>query len=215
MPTLNLTQVRHDFPICYVIDGVAILNELSPKPTWIKQGVDLAAAFNMSIHTHTQDAIAVIVTFDCYRDISLNQATRTSRKGKRAPRSFHISDNSNIDKVTMPELLSSEETKQSISHYLTKTTELHLQKSQVRYIVSANGKTQFSNGEEISNNHEEADTLIIHTLEQMKPINYNVIVHATDTDVFFFIVETLQGDIMSQPLYFTGAWICQYYSFNE
>ena len=86
----------------------------------------------------------------------------------------------------MSELSSSEETKQSISHYLTKTTEFHLRKRQVRYIVSANGKTQFSNGEEISNSHEEADTLIIHTLEQMKPINCNVIVHATDRCILFY-----------------------------
>ena len=37
----------------------------------------------------------------------------------------------------------SEETKQSISHYLTKMTELHLRKRQIRYIVSVSGKTQF------------------------------------------------------------------------
>ena len=73
----------------------------------------------------------------------------------------------------MSELLSSEETKQSISHCLTKTTELHPRKRQVQYIVSANGKMYFSNGEKISNNHEEADTLIIHILEQMKRINCN------------------------------------------
>ena len=48
-----------------------------------------------------------------------------------------------------------------------------------------NGKTQFSNGQEISNNDEEADSIIIHTLEQIKPIICNVIVNATDTDVFF------------------------------
>ena len=131
MPTLNLTQVRHDFPVCYVIDGMAILNKLNPKPTWVKKGADLAAAFNTSIDTHTHDATAVIVTFDCYRDILLKQATRTSRKSKRAPLSFHISEKSNIHKVAMSELLSSEETKQSISHYLTQTTELHLRKRQV------------------------------------------------------------------------------------
>ena len=64
----------------------------------------------------------------------------------------------------MYELLSSEETKESISHCLTKMTELPLRKRQVRYILSLNIKTQFSNGQEISNNHEEADMLIIYTL---------------------------------------------------
>ena len=123
------------------------------------------------------------------RDISFKQATKTSRKGKRVPHAFHIYNKSNIDKVAMSELPSSEETKQSIPHYLTKITELHLRKGEVQYIVSANGKTQFSKGEKISNNHEGADTLIIHTLEQMKPINYNVTVHATNNDVFFLLLK--------------------------
>ena len=105
---------------------MAILNKLNPKPTWVKQGADLAADFNMSVEIHANDAAAVFVKFDYYRDISLKKATKTSRKGKRVPRVFNISDKSNIDKVAMSELLSSEETKQSISHYLAKTTELHL-----------------------------------------------------------------------------------------
>ena len=143
----------------------------------------------MSIDTNTHDVTAVIVTFDCYRGISLKQAIRTSKKAKRALCVFHISDNINIDKIAMAELLSSEETKQSISHYLTKTTELHLRKRQVRYIVSVNGKTQFSNRQEISNNHEETETLIIHTLEQMNSISCNVIVHATETHVFLLLLK--------------------------
>ena len=86
----------------------------------------------------------------------------------------------------MSDLLSSEGTRQSISYYFTKTPELHLRKTQVRYIVSANGRRHFSNGQEISNNHEETDTLIFHTLEQMKPINCTAIAHATDTDIYFY-----------------------------
>ena len=109
--TKALTQAPHDLPVCYVIDGMTI----NPKPTWVKQDPDLAAAFNESIDTHIDDATAVIVTFDCYRKIPLKQATRTSRKGKRAPLAFLISDKSNIDKVAMFQLLFSEETKPSIS----------------------------------------------------------------------------------------------------
>ena len=75
-----LPQIPHDFPVCYVIDSMDILNKLNPKLTWVKQGADLAVAFNMSIDTHTHDAAAVIVTFDSYRDISLKKATRTFRR---------------------------------------------------------------------------------------------------------------------------------------
>ena len=165
---------------------MAILNKLNPKSTWVNQGADLAVLFSISIHTHTHDATAVIVIFDCYKDVPLKKATRTSRKGIKASHAFHISDEGNIDTVAIYALLLSEETKKSISYYFTKTTELHLR---VGYVVSVNGKTHFCNKLEISKNHEEVDRLIIHTLDEMKPINCNVIVHATDTDVFFLLLK--------------------------
>ena len=90
----------------------------------------------------------------------------------------------------MSDLLSSEETRQSICHYFTKTPELRLRKTQVRYIVSVNGKRHFPNGQEISNNHEETDTLVFHSLEQMKPINCTATAHATDTDIYFYCLNT-------------------------
>ena len=90
----------------------------------------------------------------------------------------------------MSDLLSSEETRQSICHYFTKTPELRLRKTQIRYIVSVNGKRHFSNGQEISNNHEETDTLVFHSLEQMKPINCTAIAHTTDTDIYFYCLNT-------------------------
>ena len=43
--------------------------------------------------------------------------------------------------------------------------------------------------QEISNNHEEVITLIIHTLEQMKHNNCNVIVKATNIDVLFLFLK--------------------------
>ena len=66
------------------------------------------------------------MTLNCYRGTSFKQVTRTSRKSKKALHAFHISKKSNIDTVPMSELLSSEETNQLISHYLTKMTEIHL-----------------------------------------------------------------------------------------
>ena len=75
--TKPLTQVPHDFPVSYVIDGMSIVNKLNLKPIRLKRAADLAAAFNMSIDTHKNDATVVIVTLDCYIEISLKQATRT------------------------------------------------------------------------------------------------------------------------------------------
>ena len=106
--------------------------------------------------------------------------------------------------------------KQSISHYLTKTTEPHLQNRKVRYIVGANDKTQFSNREEISNSHEEADSLIIHTLDQMKPINWNVIVDATVNYVFFLFLKHCEV-ILCHSLYISlvCGGIVDITAFNE
>ena len=75
--TKPLTQVPHDFPVSYVIDGMSIVNKLNLKPIRLKRAADLAAAFNMSIDTHKNDATVVIVTFDCFIEISLKQAART------------------------------------------------------------------------------------------------------------------------------------------
>ena len=107
---------------------MVIFNKLNPKLTRVKKGVDLAATFNTSIDGHIHDTTVTIMKFDCYREISLKQATRTFRKGKSVPRAFHISYKSSIDKVAMSELISFEETRQSIPHYLTETTGLHLRK---------------------------------------------------------------------------------------
>ena len=38
------SYVSHYFPVCYVMDGMVLLNKLNPKPTWVKKGADLAAA---------------------------------------------------------------------------------------------------------------------------------------------------------------------------
>ena len=86
--TKPLTQVSHDFRVCYVIDDMAILNRLNPK-------------------------------------INMSKPRCRSRSPSDA---CHIFDKSNIDKVATYELLSSEGTKQSISHYLSKTVKLELRK---------------------------------------------------------------------------------------
>ena len=75
--TKSLTHVPHDFPVCCIVGGMSFVNKLNPKPTWVKRAADLAAAFNMPIDTHKNDATVVIVTFDCFIEVSLKQVTRT------------------------------------------------------------------------------------------------------------------------------------------
>ena len=64
--TKLLSHVPHDFLVCYIVDGMSIVNKLNLKPIRLKQAADLAAAFNMSIDTHKNDATVVIVKFDCF-----------------------------------------------------------------------------------------------------------------------------------------------------
>ena len=93
-------------------------------------------------------------------------------------------------------------------------TELHLQKRQAQYIVGVNGQNflmdRISNNL-ISNNHEEADTLIVRTFEQIKSINCNVILYATDTDVYFLLLKHCKVILCYiQPLHFMHTWFSQY-----
>ena len=80
--TTPLTQDPHDFFVCYVIDGIDILNKLNPKPARVKQSAYLVAVFNMAIDTQTNNTVAVIVTFDHYREISLNKLPLFQPTGK-------------------------------------------------------------------------------------------------------------------------------------
>ena len=81
----------------------------------------------------------------------------------------------------MIQLLSHSKTKHSI---FTASTE----KSRgVNYIVAGNHKTLQSNMEDAKNNHEEADTLLIHCLYNAHINESSVLVHATDTDVFILL----------------------------
>ena len=75
-------------------------------------------------------------------------------------------------------------------------------------------KTQFSSGQEIPNNHEEADALVIHTLEQMK-IGFicNVIEDATDTDLFFLLLRQQSKLILWNKLYI--SLVREFVNINE
>ena len=54
-----------------VIDAMALLHEITPKPSWIKLGSDLAMEFNKRIDSKVKNASIVIIAFDTYRGASL------------------------------------------------------------------------------------------------------------------------------------------------
>ena len=61
-------------------------------------------------------------------------ATRANNK----PRNFTISDETNIERVTMGELLASKDTNKLITTYFMKTLEEHLKSRYVDFVIAGN-----------------------------------------------------------------------------
>ena len=57
-----------------VIDAMCLLHH-TPKPAWVKNGIDLASAFCDS-RWNCKECSTILITFDTYKDVSLKDATR-------------------------------------------------------------------------------------------------------------------------------------------
>ena len=177
--TLNLCP---DDTIVVVIDAMHIVNKINPKPVWIKTGDDLAKEFTNHIDIRSQNASTVMIVFDTYRDLSLKSATRDDRTiGKRNMRKvlccFKIESETKIGKISMSEILATNQTKRSLTHFLMAARRNHLAKRKVECLIARNNITLTSFQEDTSaNNHEEVDTLIISCLCILNPIDAVVIV---------------------------------------
>ena len=82
----------------------------------------------------------------------------------------------------MKAILANDKTKNSLVEYLVVVLKDHLLSRGITFIVSGNHKTYTSSGE-FANNHEEAETLLIHCLCSLDISNKVVSVYATDTDI--------------------------------
>ena len=108
----------------------------------------------------------VMVVFDSYPSPSIKDVTSEARMATRAnnkPRIFAISDKTNIERVTMGELLASKDAKKLITTYFMKTLEEHLKLRYVDFVIAGNSITRVSIGPAVTekkNNHVEGDTLI-------------------------------------------------------
>ena len=194
MVLIENLDVDVDKGSCVVIDAMSFVNKITPKPTWIETGDDLAIEFLRRIDECSENAHTVATALDTYRKVSLKYTTRdgcTTKKGnqKKAPRTFKIVGVTNIKKVSMSEILTTNETKRSLAGFLMEKSIVHLQKRNVRYVVAGNDNTYFSYQYPISNNHEEADTLMINTLCILQPMNSCVVVYSVDTDVFVLLLR--------------------------
>ena len=91
-------------------------------------------------------------------------------------------------KLSMKDLLAHNATKQSLSNFLMESLVTHFESRSVNYAVAGNSQRISSFSQPLEHNHEEGDTLVPYLLSLL-PVLDNVIVYATDTDIFVLLLK--------------------------
>ena len=137
----------------------------------------------------------VMVVFDSYPSPSIKDITSEARMATRAnnkPRIFAISDETNIERVTMGELLANKDTKMFITTYFMKTLEEHLKSRYVGFVIAGNSITRVSICPAVTekkNNHMEGDTLIIAAIEEASnSLTERIYLYIFRTRMYFFFL---------------------------
>ena len=173
-----------------VVDGMVILHKM--QSTAIGTVVDLSHCFNDLLLSMTREYDEIILVFDTYKDVSLKYATREARLQGQSPVQYHIHDETRIKHITMKRFLSHDKTKADLADYLAMKVLSYNTDSPKLVITSSSGYTR-SNGsiEFEDNNHEEADTLMIHHAllsSRRNPASARIVIFSPDTDVLVLAV---------------------------
>ena len=172
------------------VDGMVILHKM--QSTAIGTVVDLSHCFNDLLLSMTREYDEIILVFDTYKDVFLKFATREARLQGQIPVQYHIHDETRIKHITMKRFLSHDKTKADLADYLAMRVLSYNTDSPKLVITSSSGYTR-SNGsiEFEDNNHEEADTLMIHhsmLSSRRNPANARIVIFSPDTDVLVLAV---------------------------
>lgn len=150
--------------------------------------MDLSELFVKIVHQLGSSFYEVHLVMDRYLDKSLKNQTRAKRATKQANRQFVISSNTNIQNVTMKDLLSNSNTKRDLIAFLCHQV---LQKNSHKRFCVTYGNETHGNFEFHSilktHSQEEADTLMVlhaSTLDK----SCNVMVDSPDTDVLLLLI---------------------------
>ncbi|KAI4833348.1 hypothetical protein KUCAC02_016256 [Chaenocephalus aceratus] len=137
---------------------MVLVQRLSKKPA-----KNLSGCFNDRLMSLTRDYDEIILVFDTYRTDSLKSATRDKRRQGKAIQ-YQVRDDTNIKHIPLSRFLSHDQTKADLTDYLAAKI-LEIQQG----ILQADHHVSFwehyrSNKDLLfeENNHEEADTLLIH-----------------------------------------------------
>ena len=101
-----------------IIDAMAVAQAMG-KPPWVRNGRDLASHVMEVIDSKSEGAAEVHVVFDCYNiPNSLKEGTRQKRTGTSRAVVNKITVDAVIDKITMKDLLSCSQNKETLAIFL-------------------------------------------------------------------------------------------------
>ena len=139
-------------------------DKMTKKPATITTVKHLGHHFNDRLMNMTAGSDVIILVFDTHKADSLKQKTREKRRQGRDPVQYQIADDTNIKHIRMGRFLSHEKTKADLTiyMYLGEATLEYNTNAPKLIITSASGHTRSNQSMQFdSNNHEEADTLMI------------------------------------------------------
>ena len=194
--TLGSSQDGHPNRKIALVDGMVVVQKLTKKPPTVVTLKDLSVWFYSKLMSLTRDYDEVILVFDTYKADSLKHLTREKRRKGKDPIPYQIKDDTSIKNIPMSRLLSHDQTKADLTEYLASKTIEYSQESPKLVIASAAGHTESNSGLHFDdNNHEEADTLLIHhavLASRRNPSSAQLMFFSPDTDVLVLVVANYE-----------------------
>ena len=190
-------QESHSVRKIALVDGMVVVQKLTKKPATVITVKNLSEWFYDRVMSLTKDCHEVILVFDTYKPDSLKRITREKRRQGKDPVQYQIRDEIDIHNISMNRFLSHDRTKAHLTEYLASKTVEYSKNSSKLVIVSAGGHTEsnsFLLFEE--DNHNEADTLLIHhavLASRRNPSDAQVSFFSPDTDVLVLAIANYEN----------------------
>ena len=162
-----------------IIDAMAVVQSMG-KPSWERNGRDLACHFVEVIDPKSNGATEVHVVFSDRYHIhnTLKEGTRQKREG---------TVDAFIDKITMKDLLSCNQNKEALAIFLAAQLIECMKDSETTYVVTSKGDGMASNSlllQHLRREQQEADThMLLHAVGTTQRGAMSVIIQSPDTDV--------------------------------
>ena len=94
-----------------------------------------------------------------------------------------------ISAISLKDLLSHYKTKREMTNFFIDGLIRHFESLAVTYLVAGNSQTFSSAPTVEGNNHEEADSLMVHCIKRLATESSDVVVYSNDTDVSVLLIS--------------------------